>query len=100
MLIAHLRRALPIDLENDIDAQSQLLVDPCFRCAIKIAIDLGAFEKLFGLAHRAEGFFIDEVIVNPVDLTGARRTRRMRYRHTERFGASDKRLHKTGLTGT
>jgi hypothetical protein len=46
MLLAHLCRALPIDLENDIDAQSQLLVYPSFRGAVKIAIDLGAFEKL------------------------------------------------------
>ena len=100
MLRADLCRTLPVNLQNDVDTQRELLVYPGFGGAVKIAIDLGALKKLIRFTHRGKGRFVDKMIVNAVDLTFARRSRCMRHRDAQRLGAVDKRLNEASLAGT
>ena len=64
----HLLCALPVDLENDIEASGQLLFNPGLGRAVEIAKYLGVLQEFRPLQHVAEHLFAHEVVVDPVPL--------------------------------
>src|SRR5438067_6943668 len=81
---AHLLRALPVDLEDDVVAAGDGVEDHLLRRAVVVAVHLGALEELAALAHRPEAALIDEVIVDAILLARPRLARGVGDRDLER----------------
>src|SRR5580765_15787 len=81
--LADLVRALPVDLEQDVQSLGARVLQPLLRRAVTVPVDLGRFEEIAALEHRLEGFAIDEVIFAAVDFPGAWRPRRVGDRQDE-----------------
>ena len=71
--LAQLLGALPVDLEEDVAAGADLLLEPALRRPVVITMDLGPLEEFTLVAQGAEALHIDEVIVLAVHLARARR---------------------------
>ena len=72
--IAHLARALPVDLEDDVMPGLQLVEHRLPRGAVEIVEHLGMLEEVIGGDHLTKRRGVDEVVVLPVDLARARCT--------------------------
>src|SRR5687768_10585913 len=72
---AHLARALPVDLEDQVLAALHRVEDHLLRGAVAVAVYLGALEEFAPLAHGEEGGVVDVVVVDPFLLAAARRAR-------------------------
>ena len=66
-----LLRALPVDVEQHVAAGGERGLDRLARRAVAIAVHLGLFEQLVGVAHRLEAAPRDEMVVHAVDLARA-----------------------------
>src|SRR5690606_4733524 len=78
IMTAHLARALPVDLENDVVACSEGAFYRLARRAVEIAVDLGPFKHPVLLAQGEEFLLADEQIVTLVLLPGTGRAGRAR----------------------
>lgn len=68
---------MPVDIEEDIDAGRQHLLNRFTRRAVIVAKDLCMFQKRVFANHRAEFVVIHEEIVFAVHFTRTRRPRGM-----------------------
>src|SRR4051812_10772585 len=75
---AHLARALPIDLENDVGAALHRIENHFLRRAVTVAVDFGAFEEFAPRLHGEEAGVVHEVIFAAIDLPRARWPRGVR----------------------
>src|SRR6266849_5428871 len=78
--LAHLARALPVDLENKILAALHRVQDHLFRGAVAVAVDFGALQELAAVLHGEKRRIIDEVVVDAVPFAGSGRPGRIRDR--------------------
>src|SRR6266852_2919096 len=78
--LAHLARALPVDLENKILAALHRVQDHLFRGAVAVAVDFGALQELAAVLHGEKRRIIDEVVVDAVPFAGSGRPGRIRNR--------------------
>src|SRR5262249_9361973 len=72
--------ALPVDVEKDVATILQRLVDRGAGGPVAVAVDLRPLRELARGDHAVEGRGIDEAVVHPVDLAGARSAGRYRDR--------------------
>ncbi len=75
--LVKLLRALPVDVEQDVAALLEHVPDLRLGRAVAMAEDMRPFEEFVVRDHRAEGFEIDEVIIDAVHFAGAHRSRRV-----------------------
>src|SRR5262245_56061920 len=97
--LAHLRRALPVDLEHQVLPALQGLGDDLAGGAVAVAVHQRVLEKLAAIAHREERRLVDEVVLAPVLLAGARRACGVGSRELEARLGREERLGKRGLAG-
>ena len=64
------RRALHVDLGEDVVARRHRVADLRFRHAVRVAVDLGVFEEVALVQHAPEGGLGDELVVHAVALVG------------------------------
>src|SRR5882762_11992844 len=76
--LAHLLGPLPVDFEDQVVAALQRIEDRLLRSAVAVAVHLGALEKLAAAAHGEERRVVDEVVVDPILLARAWRSRGVR----------------------
>src|SRR5438874_675865 len=96
---AHLLRALPVDLENDVFAAGDGIEDHFLRRAVVVAVHLGAFQEFAALAHRPEAALVDEVVVDAILLARPRPARGVGHRDLERRVVAHHRVDERGLPG-
>src|SRR6185503_6482097 len=70
---AHLPRALPVDLQDQVVAARQRVGDHLLRRAVAVAVHVGVLEELAALLHGEESRVVDEVVVDAVLLAFPRR---------------------------
>src|SRR5690554_2395316 len=97
--LAHLLRALPVDLQQDVVARADALADPGPGRAVVVTVDLGPLEKFTGIAHRPEAFDVDEMVVLPVHLALARRAGGVGDGQLHARVARQQTMHQRGLAG-
>src|SRR5688500_11599373 len=94
---AHLPRALPVDLEDEIVALLQRAVDALLRSSIPVAVHFGVLEEFAALAHGQKRRLVDEVVFAPVLLAGPRCARGVRSRQAQPRLVFEQRLDERGL---
>ena len=95
--LAHLLGALPVDFQQDVAPQRQLLAQPAQRGAVVIAIHLGVFQKILAGDHRLEGDAVNKMIVLTVHLARARLARGVRHRQLHVLVGGQQGGHQRGL---
>ena len=80
-LLLHLARTLPVDIQDNVEASRQQCVGPLASGAVMAAKHFSVFQKLTGICHRAKRRHVDEMVVNALLLTRARRTSGVRNRY-------------------
>ena len=97
--LAHLLCTLPVDLQNQVEAFGQGLLDPFLRGAVKVVEDLGVLEKFAAFEHGVELRMVDEVVVDSVHLAWTHGAGGMRDRDANLRLAVDQGLDQAGLAG-
>ena len=82
-LLAHLARALPVDLQQHVLAGGQLRLHRLPRGALPVAVHQRVLEEIAGGDHRLEFVGADEVVVLGMALARARRARGERDRQAD-----------------
>ena len=76
--LAHLLRALPIDVEQHVAPLREHGLDGRARRAVAVAMDLRPFQQFPGQPHRVEFASADEMIMDAVSFARSARPRRHR----------------------
>src|SRR5579859_7462920 len=98
--LAHLSRALPVDLENYVCAPRERIRDHFLRGAVVIPMDFRAFEEFAALAHGEERGVVDEVVLAAVYLARARRARRIGNRELQAGILAEDGIDERALAGS
>src|SRR5689334_6514678 len=94
-----LQRALPVDLEDDVEATDDARLDRRLRRAVEVAVDLGPLDELAARDHRAERRLVGEVVFAAVLVLAARLPGRVRDRDDEVRVELEQRVDEGRLAG-
>src|SRR3954470_6392009 len=72
MQLAHLPRALPVDLEEQVMTAAERIADHLLGRAVAVTMHLGALEELAAAAHHQELGVVDKMVFAAVLLAGSR----------------------------
>src|SRR6185295_9208021 len=67
-----LQCALPVDLEQDVVAAGDAVLDAGARRAVEMTVDFGPLDELAAIDHRAKRLLVDEVVLAAVPVLAAR----------------------------
>src|SRR5688572_4157157 len=96
---AHLPRTLPVDLEDEVLALLEGVLDGLAGGAIPVAVYLGALQELAAALHGEKGRLVHEVVLAPVLLPRARLAGGVGGRQPEAGLVFQQRLDQRGLAG-
>ena len=96
---AHLARALPVDLEHDVEARAEGVLQRAEAGAVVVVEHRGVLEEGAVAHHLPEAFAIDEMIVVSVDFVRPLRARGVRDADAQLRLAFEQRLDEAGLAG-